>query len=60
MEGHTRPTANVQTVFVDENMEISFVPATSIMDDNVVRIPPDSGIIAGSDVSDGTTEPVRR
>ncbi|GJV02337.1 hypothetical protein Tco_1335906 [Tanacetum coccineum] len=39
---------------------VCFAPATSIMADNVVRIPPDAGIITHSDTRDGTTIPVRR
>nr|GEW00099.1 retrovirus-related Pol polyprotein from transposon TNT 1-94 [Tanacetum cinerariifolium] len=59
-EGLVRPKMNVQTICVDENMAVLSVSVTSIMDDNVVRIPHASRIIVGSDAGDGTTVPVRR
>nr|GEU61563.1 DNA helicase [Tanacetum cinerariifolium] len=60
MEGHARPTVSVQTISIDENMAISSVPATSIMDDNVVRIPSASGIIASSGANHVTRADIPR
>nr|GEW27136.1 retrovirus-related Pol polyprotein from transposon TNT 1-94 [Tanacetum cinerariifolium] len=44
-EGHITPTLNLQTVSLDENMSVLSALATSIMDDNVLRISHAFGIV---------------